>query len=57
MEVEVEIDDDLFEAARELAGPGVDDTEILHEALRIFIEAQMNKRHMEMQSPPSPPSE
>jgi Arc/MetJ family transcription regulator len=44
MRTTVIIDDSLYHKALEMADPGMDESEIFHEALRIFVRVQAGKR-------------
>jgi Arc/MetJ family transcription regulator len=44
METTVTIDDELYAKALELAGPTVDSTNLIQEALKTFVRVEMGKR-------------
>jgi hypothetical protein len=44
MRVTVSIDDAIDKAALEMADPGMQEEDILHEALKVFIRVQAGKR-------------
>jgi Arc/MetJ family transcription regulator len=44
METTVIIDDELYAKALELAGPAIDSTKLIQEALKTFVRVEMGKR-------------
>jgi Arc/MetJ family transcription regulator len=44
METTVIIDDELYAKALELAGPAIDSTKLIQEALKTFVRVEMSKR-------------
>ena len=44
MRTTITIDDELFRQAVEVAGPGMDKSEIVREAMRVFVRIQSGKR-------------
>jgi Arc/MetJ family transcription regulator len=44
METTVIIDDELYAKALELAGPAIDSTKLIQEALKAFVRVEMGKR-------------
>lgn len=44
MRATVSIDDDIYKAALEMAEPGIQEEDIFHEALKVFIRVQAGKR-------------
>jgi len=48
MKVSIKIDDELYAQALELANPGMNEADILHEALKTFIRVQADKRLSEL---------
>jgi hypothetical protein len=44
METTVIIDDELYANALELAGPAIDSTKLIQEALKTFVRVEMGKR-------------
>ena len=44
METTVTIDDELYAKALELAGPAIDSTKLIQEALKTFVRVEMGKR-------------
>jgi Arc/MetJ family transcription regulator len=48
METTVTIDDELYAKALELAGPTVDSTKLIQEALKTFVRVEMGKRLSEL---------
>ena len=44
MRTTITIDDELFRKAVEVADPGMDKTEIVREAMRVFVRIQSGKR-------------
>jgi Arc/MetJ family transcription regulator len=44
METKVIIDDELYAKALELAGPAIDSTKLIQEALKTFVRVEMGKR-------------